>query len=167
MGEFIKIVTYSCICSLSVLISGMKFPRKFVDYTSKVFRPKKWEADNKIYSILKVSAWKDKLPDMSKILKKLPNKQVKVPTMESVKALINETCVAEISHMILIGMSVPISFLCEGISGFIYFMLYGVLGNLPFIIIQRYNRPRLIKLLNRLENKDACINTDVQHRRRA
>lgn len=36
------------------------------------------------------------------------------------------------------------------------FPLYHViLGNLPFILIQRYNRPRLLRLLAHTENKES------------
>ena len=44
--------------------------------------------------------------------------------------------------------------LWEGIGGVIVYLVYVLLGNLPFIIVQRYNRPRLKVLLNRLELKE-------------
>lgn len=34
------------------------------------------------------------------------------------------------------------------------YLIYFFLGNLPFILVQRYNRPRLIQLQHRLELKE-------------
>ena len=40
-----------------------------------------------------------------------------------------------------------------GAGGVLITVIYIVLGNLPFIIIQRYNRPRLQKLLMMQQRK--------------
>ncbi|MBQ8525184.1 MAG: hypothetical protein IJ460_00465 [Clostridia bacterium] len=153
MDSFTGVVIYACVCSLGVLVSGLHWPRKLFDYTSKLFMPKKWELNTNIYNFLKVGKWKNKVPDMSKIVKKLPTKQISQLSIDSLKLLIKETCVAEIAHILLIILAIPMNFICDGISGFVCFLMYSV-GNLPYIIIQRYNRPRLIKLLERMENKE-------------
>ena len=40
------------------------------------------------------------------------------------------------------------------------------LGNLPYIIIQRYNRPKFVRLLKRLQAKEArCTNKKQENTR--
>ena len=40
--------------------------------------------------------------------------------------------------------------ICPNLAGVILTALWALFGNLPFILIQRYNRPRLKKLYDRL-----------------
>lgn len=40
-------------------------------------------------------------------------------------------------------------FLWRGIGGVAFAAVYILLGNVPFVIIQRYNRPRLQRLYDR------------------
>lgn len=152
LKDFVDIIIYASFCSLLVMISGFHWPRELFDYTAKFFLPKKWEINSDIYSILKVSKWKDKVPDVSKYIKKIPAKQITKSSVDAIKILIKETCVAEVAHYLLIILAIPINFISDGLSGFICFLMYS-LGNLPYIIIQRYNRPRLIKLLEKMENR--------------
>lgn len=152
LKNFVDIVIYASLCSLFIMFSGFHWPRELFDYTAKIFKTKKWEIDYNIYSLLKVSKWKNKVPDVSKYFKKIPTKRLTKSSVDSIKILIRETCVAEVAHYLLIILAIPINFISDGLSGFICFLIYS-LGNLPYIIIQRYNRPRLIKLLERMENR--------------
>ncbi len=138
-------------------------PRERFDYNKAPYKPYKWEIDTTLYEKIKISKWKDKIPDISLIFKNLlPKKisEIHISTAD-VKKLIAETCVAEISHVVLLILSVRILFMWEGSGGFWFFVIYGILGNIPFILVQRYNRPRLIKLLHRLEKKDENFNSDM------
>ena len=115
----------------------------------------------KIYKLLKVAKWKDKLPDVSVIFNKLPVKKLGTLTVDTVKTLIKETCVAEFAHVLLIILAIPTIHFLDGADGYIFFFIYGIIGNLPFIIIQRYNRPRLIKLLEKMEKNNESINSNM------
>jgi len=117
-------------------------------------KPFKWENNGKVYDRLAVRKWKSKVPDMSKILKFLLPKQIKPGTTSNdIKALIKETCVAEIVHEALILLSSAVIFICPGLEGILLFLLC-IAGNLPFIIIQRYNRPQYIKAERRLQHRE-------------
>ena len=61
--------------------------------------------------------------------------------------MIEETCVAEFIHFLLILLGFYALRLWPGTGGAVFTAVYILLGNLPFLIIQRYNRPRLQKLL--------------------
>ncbi len=61
--------------------------------------------------------------------------------------MIGETCVAEFTHFVLILLGFYALRLWPGTGGAVVTAIYILFGNLPFLIIQRYNRPRLQKLL--------------------
>ncbi len=145
------------------MFTGMFLPRDRFDYNKAPYKPYKWEIGTTLYEKIKISKWKDKLPDISLIFKSLLPKKISEIhiSAEDVKKLIAETCVAEISHVVLLILSVRILFMWQGSGGFWFFIIYGILGNIPFILVQRYNRPRLIKLLHRLEKKDENFNSDM------
>lgn len=81
--------------------------------------------------------------------KKLP-RQMNVQNMER---MVQETCVAELTHGMLCIMGVGCPLIWKSVGGWILFILY-LLGNIPFILIQRYNRPKPIRLLNRLQLRE-------------
>ena len=61
--------------------------------------------------------------------------------------MIEETCVAEFTHFVLILLGFYALRLWPGTGGAVVTAIYILFGNLPFLIIQRYNRPRLQNLL--------------------
>ena len=74
-------------------------------------------------------------------------------SIEEKTALVEETCVAEIVHVFLIPFGIPCFFFGGLLWGGISFAVW-TLGNIPFIMIQRYNRVRLFILLERLKKKE-------------
>lgn len=119
------------------------------------FRPFKWEKNGRVYDKINIRKWKNKVPDMSKLLKfMLPKKVDMGAGIQEIKALIKETCVAEIVHCALIVLSLAVIFICPGTDGFLLFVICLCL-NLPFIFIQRYNRPQYMTAIRRLEEREA------------
>ncbi len=66
-------------------------------------------------------------------------------TPEHLGRLLQETCVAEIVHDALIILSPFVLFFAEGATAVVCMTLFMV-GNVPFVMIQRYNRPKLARL---------------------
>ena len=60
--------------------------------------------------------------------------------------MIQETCVAELTHVLLSVCGLYALRLWPGAGGVLITAVYILFGNVPFIIIQRYNRPRLQRL---------------------
>ena len=90
---------------------------------------------------------------MSRVSKRMVPKRLEPKaSADKIEALIKETCVAELIHWLLIFTAVPCFFIWRGAGGAVVFALYAT-GNLGFIVIQRYNRPRLIKLETRRKLK--------------
>ncbi len=117
------------------------------------FRPYAFERQGRFYEKLGIRRWKDRLPDMSKLLRFLPRKAVGSRSAEQARRLVQETCLAETVHLCLMALSAPVLFIWPGWKGAILWAVYA-LGNVPFIMIQRYNRPRLQHLAQTLQRAE-------------
>ncbi|MGI6239720.1 MAG: hypothetical protein ACOYI5_08860 [Christensenellales bacterium] len=135
---------------------GQALPRRWFDFNAFPYRDFPWEDGGRVYSRLNVRAWKDKLPDMSRIMPFVVKKKALLArTPEAMARLIRETCVAEIVHWGLIVLMSPVLAVWQGgVRGALFALFYAA-GNLLFIIIQRYNRPRLKEVLRRMEGRRA------------
>ena len=73
---------------------------------------------------------------------------------EHLKCLIEETCVAELVHWLLLLVGQLLRLFSESAVGVVASILYS-LSNVPFIMIQRYNRPRLVALYQKTLVREA------------
>ena len=89
------------------------------------------------------------LPDMSRLMPDMVKKKLAAADPMS---LVQETCVAECVHCWLVVLSVGMLFLWKSVWSWALWLVYNLLGNVSFILIQRYNRPRLLRLAEK-ENK--------------
>ena len=148
--------TLSYLALLGILshVLGEAIPRQAFDPQSPLFRTWRWERDGRIYDRLKIRKWKHRLPDMSRMASDMVPKRLGVaPSAADVRRLIRETCRAEAVHLALMLLSPTICFFWKSAIGILLAVLYA-LGNLPFVLIQRYNRPRLTVLAARLEARE-------------
>ncbi len=82
-------------------------------------------------------------------------------TDENIKSLIQESCVAELIHALLIPLGLGCIAIWE--SGGIAVFLLWALGNLPFILIQRYNRPGLRRLYLKLKARETITYANTEY----
>lgn len=139
-------------CALYLAVIGLAssaaalLPRRWFHADRFPFRPQRWEHEGKIYEKLAVQRWKDKLPDMSRFLPWLTKKQVNASiSAAQAKRLVQETCVAELVHDILSILTFGCVWIWPG-WGLWLSIAYVLIGHLPYIVIQRYNRPRLARM---------------------
>lgn len=136
---------------------GESLPRSLFSENKFPYRSFKWEKDGKFYKHLRIKKWKTRLPDMSRIMRDmLPKRVTYDATSENVSALIKETCVAECVHYWLCVFAVGIYLIWKNYVGVILTVVF-ILCNIPFIIIQRYNRPHLIRLKSKLLKREERI----------
>ena len=146
---------------------GESLPRSWFSYDAATFKPYAWERGGKIYEKFGIRRWKDHMPDMSRVMRDMMPKRLSWGmNVDQIKKLITETCVAETIHRILCLLSVGIYFIMPTGTGVFLMILYILLCNVPFIMIQRYNRPQLVRLVEKLEARrerirDACADTVV------
>ena len=129
---------------------GQALPRRWFSADAWPYRCRRWEQGGRVYKKLGVQHWKDRVPDMSRLLKDMRPKQLQGTVRDGdLTALLQETCVAELVHWVLILLSPVTCLLWPGVGGAAICAFSILLLNLPFIIIQRYNRPKLAALLAR------------------
>ena len=121
-----------------------KFIEPNLNCNSKWFKEKKFE--KKIYKLLKVKKWKKFAPTYSPESFSLEK--------NSKEDIIRTMCGAEVVHELIIVFSfLPIIFsgLLDSFYEFLFTSIIAALVDSVFVIIQRFNRPRVIKLLKRSE----------------
>lgn len=125
-----------------------------------------FEKNGKFYEKFGIKRWKDRLPDMSRIFPSLMPSKNGIGDV-SYDIMIRETRVAEFIHAFIAVLGFPCVLIAPGAAGTVIWLLW-VLGNIPFIMIQRYNRPRLERLAafdkirrEKIRRKGACGNEDI------
>ncbi len=133
---------------------GELLPRKWFNWRKKPFASFAFERNGEIYDKLHIKKWKRKVPDLSKLMKYMVPKKVSFrDSSKEVDMLLRELCVAETVHFSLIIASFGIFFIVRSWFSIMLCCLYA-LGNVPFILIQRYNRPHLAHLYGRVVERE-------------
>ena len=147
---------WKCFCFLIItgviaFFAGRILPKKWFRADLFPYRSYKFEQDGRIYDKLHIRKWQNKVPSMSKILPfMMPAKNLSGDYKKRLPRMLQETCVAELIHTLNCFIGLYCLKLYPGAGGVIILILYVVLFNLPFIIIQRYNRPRLLRIAKKI-----------------
>ncbi|TXC85649.1 glycosyl-4,4'-diaponeurosporenoate acyltransferase [Metabacillus litoralis] len=124
-----------------------KFNAAFINKFTLLDAVNQWEIIT--YEKLKVKRWKEKLPDGGDWTKGgIKKKNINIRSKEGIERFLLETKRAELSHWLQI-LPAPIFFTFNDPLSGIIMIIYAFSFNIPFIIIQRYNRYRLIRCLSR------------------
>lgn len=108
------------------------------------FQPKPFET--KLYRMLRVKDWKDRMPTYDPT-----SFSLRENTLEQIA---DNCCVSEAVHEVIILFSfVPLAFalLWGAFPVFLITSILSALFDCSFAIIQRYNRPRLVRILTKKE----------------
>ena len=111
-----------------------------MDYTKWWFRPRKFE--KRLYELLKVKKWKKDVPTY--------DPDAFSAKKHSLDEIAQATCQAEIVHEIIVVLSfLPILLTIPfgALAAFLITSILAALIDCVFVILQRYNRPRLLRLL--------------------
>ncbi len=142
---FCYCVIYIAVLGILSFIIGRLLPKGW--FHADKFPYKTAAGEQKIYQTLRVKSWQSKVPDMSRLFRHImPAKKMTAETVADIPRMLEETCVAELTHTLLSILGLAMLWLWPGWGGIIVTIIYILLGNVPFIIIQRYNRPRLQRL---------------------
>ena len=153
--KLIDCLLYLALSGIVFFVLGRLLPKRWFHPDRGPWRSFVFEKEGRLYERLKIKRWQNFLPDMSRILPGvMPAKKMGVGyTAAQLDTMIRETCVAELTHVLLCLAALPCLVLWRGPGGAAVFGVY-VLGNLPFILIQRYNRPRLRRLYARQKKQE-------------
>lgn len=125
---------------VGTLINGIFHNR--MDFTKKWFAQKRFEPA--LYRWLRVREWKKHLPSY--------NPEVFDIKRQTLTEIVQGTCQAEIVHEVIMILSfVPLLFSLwfDAFGVFLITSVAACLFDSLFVILQRYNRPRLIRLMER------------------
>ena len=151
-------LVYIASVGIVAFVAGRLIPRDILDENNFPFRPFEFEVGGRIYERIGIKSWMNRLPDMSRIFPRLmPTKKLDAKLIEKLPVMIKETCIAELVHVLLIPSGFVCLFIWRGTGGAIVTAVYEIF-NFLFILIQRYTRPRLIGLYERVLAKEACAN---------
>lgn len=144
---FWNCVVYLLAIGVSGAVLGRLLPAEWFCPERFPFRETSLERSSRIYEKLGIRRWQKLLPDLSRILPGLlPEKKLGADYRDRLPEMIRETMIAEMVHAILALMGLYCLKLWKGMGGIVMACLNAA-GNVLYILIQRYNRPRLIRLM--------------------
>ncbi len=138
------------ILHMSIAYGATLLPVKLFNEQMWLYRIRKWEKAGKLYNALfGIESWKDKLPDgASWFSQGFAKKGLAQNNDLYLDRFVKETCRGEFAHWMVILVS-PLFFLFNPWYAGVIMIIYALLANMPCIIVQRYNRPRLIRIRDR------------------
>lgn len=140
---------------MSISLLMLRVPDEWLDQQKGCFLPRRWERNGKIWQeVFHVRQWKQYLPDGSIFIKSSYDQtHLKSTETKNLKQFIIETKRAELTHWLMIPPAF-LFFLWNPPWAGIIMVVYALALNIPLIITQRYNRPRLKRLYRlKMENK--------------
>ena len=144
--------------ALQVTISNLitRFPLLFFKPDYWLFRTRPWEKNGDFYErVVRIKKWKNLLPDGAVLIKGgFPKKHLQSRDPGYIEQFSQDTCRAELVHWITI-MTAALFFLWNTPLGTGINFLYALLGNIPCIAAQRYNRPHLQQITRKRLEKQA------------
>jgi len=119
-----------------------------------LFRPRRWEKGGAFYDrTLHLKAWKGLLPDGAALFRRgFRKKRMRSRDHEYCRKFVLETCRAESLHWTVLAAA-PLFFLWNEWRVAVLMIPFAVLVNLPCVVTQRFNRPRLSRLQERGDSR--------------
>lgn len=149
--KLLKCAVYLALTGTVVFLVGRILPKRWIKPEEGLFRCFAFEKNGNVYEKMGIRKWHRRLPDMSRILPfMMPAKNLSGNFEERLPLMIQETCVAEVVHLTASIFGLRCLWMWPGVGGVTVTAIHIGLLNLPFILIQRYNRPRLIRLQQKL-----------------
>ena len=130
---------------ISIGYLSQRIPDRVLDHSLWLFRTRLWERHGAIYEeIFRVRKWKSLIPSGGTVFRGgFSLKRLVSHDQEYLRKWVLESCRAEVTHWICLP-TVLLFFLWNPLLGDILNTIYVVVANVPCIIVQRYNRPRLL-----------------------
>ena len=114
-------------------------PMKYQWFHQKAFEPR-------LYAALQVKQWKDRMPTYDPASFSLRD--------HSLEQIVHNSCVSEVVHEVIVLFSfIPLFFSLQWGALFVFLVtsILSALFDSCFILMQRFNRPRLLRILNKKE----------------
>ena len=135
--------------SVAVGYAATRLPSRVIDHDNALTRIRSWERNGRSYVRFGVRRWKDELPEAGAVFRGGISKRA-LPGRDraQLERFRAETRRAEMVHWALLGVT-PLFALWNPPLLFGAMVAYALVANVPCIVVQRYNRARLARLLDR------------------
>ena len=143
------------IIHMGVVFLVVRIPTRFFNPNSFFYRSRTWEKGGLLYQkIFRIKKWKEHVPDGAGFLKErgFPKKRLKGKSSSYMNSFLLETCRAELSHWIII-LFAPFFFLWNHFWVGLVMIIYALSENIPLIMVQRFNRCRFRRIIEKREFK--------------
>ena len=140
----VGVALYHFVMRLAVGTAVNSVMKNKADHKNAWFREKSFE--KRLYERIRVRAWKKHLPTYSP--------DTFDTSRKTVKEMVGATCQAEIVHEIIMLLSLlPITAIpfLGGAAALIITSVLAMLVDSLFVILQRYNRPKLVRVMERFQ----------------
>ncbi len=153
MSEFWKCFWYLSATAVIYFLLGRILPKRWFCPDKFPYKSYKFEKNGNIYNKMKIRRWQHRVPDMSRWFPRLmPSKNMSAVNEETILLMLRETCIAEFIHKLHLIGGLLCLYMYPAFGGVLIVCINAFLLNLPFIIIQRYNRPRLMRVYKKLRD---------------
>ncbi len=124
-----------------------RLPDRRLDHDTALTRARGFEQGGRFYERrLRIVRWKDRLPEAGDLFRDGYDKRV--VTRADLPRYVIETRRAEYTHWAIMAAA-PLFLLWNPIFLWWAMVAYAVIANLPCLVIQRYNRARVLRILRR------------------
>lgn len=139
-----------------------KLPLRLFAADGPLTRTRRWERDGQTYArVFRVQRWKDALPEAGGMFAGgFGKRALRTRSSEKLDRFIAETRRAELTHWLPVALSLTF-FAWNPPYVAVWMPIVGFLGNAPFIMVQRYLRPRLARLLDVSRRKSRPSRPDL------
>ncbi|WP_411773995.1 glycosyl-4,4'-diaponeurosporenoate acyltransferase CrtO family protein [Staphylococcus shinii] len=141
---------------------GTRINYKYLEKDNIYFKSWNFEQEGRLWQqLVKVQYWKHRLPDGQNINPNIVSKTTFdiSNNMYEIRQFILETRRAELVHLLSI---IPIIvFFKSSKSVKIINLFYVIIANVPCMVVQRYNRPKLIRIYLKLQ-KEKVIKWEIR-----
>jgi glycosyl-4,4'-diaponeurosporenoate acyltransferase len=132
---------------LGVSFFASRLPLSWFDPDGWPYRTRDWEHGGRVYDrVFLIRAWKRLLPDGAALFRAgFRKRRMSGRSPQYCRTFARETCRAELCHWLAFAL-VPAFFLWN--PSYVAWLMvpYALASNLPCIVAQRFNRPRLVAL---------------------
>jgi glycosyl-4,4'-diaponeurosporenoate acyltransferase len=126
-----------------------RLPLESITRDRGVLRLRDWEREGRLYQRVRIKAWKDRLPEAGQVFRGGVTKR-RIPSEHDggVARLACETRRAELAHWLPLA-TLPLFVLFNPPRAVPLLLAYGIATNVPCIAVQRYNRIRASRIVER------------------
>jgi len=126
-----------------------RLPSVRLAHDTALTRLRPWEHEGRVYERLRIRSWKDRLPELGAAFRGgVSKRSLRSRATTDLERFAVETRRAELVHW-AIPLVTPVFVLWNPPVLLLAMVAYAVVANLPCLLVQRYNRGRLLRTIAR------------------